>query len=1259
MISVLIALLFTVGCQDELVSVPPDEVTPFPTTLEVEPSSVTLAPNDTAQVSAEPVDASGNVVPDQQVNWTSEDTSVAIVISDGTVVGIGAGSTQVVAYTEAGSDSLAAWANVTVTQGDSTGTIADPAPTTGTIAVSAATSGSDQDPDGYSISLGGVGGQSITPNGTVSFPALEAGDYAVELTGVQANCSVEGDNPRTVSVAEGDTASTAFSTNCEAITDPSAIEVSTETTGDDADASGYTVTVDGDLSEPIDPNGTVSFPALEAGDYAVELTGVQANCSVEGDNPRTVSVAEGDTASTAFSISCQAIASESATIEVSAVTSGEGQDNDGYTITVDGDLSEPIDPNGTVSFPALEAGQHTIDLSGIAGNCSVSGQNPRTLSVDAGSTASTTFSVSCEDTSEPTTESASVNGAGTQLTIVFSEPVSRGNQYDDDQWSLTQDGTDVSITYVSGDGTDTWTFNLASAAFQGATLLLDQSAGDFDVVDAAGNDLSAFDDFEVANNSTQPGAGDLNVTASTTGSAPDADGYTVTVDGAGSRSISPNGTAAFPDLDAGDYTVELTGVANNCSVDGANPRTVSVDPGNNASATFSVRCNAAVPTLESATINSAGSQITLAFDQAVTLGPNHSDSDFPNLHNTPDTNPTFTYSEGDGTAALTFTLSEIVKAGVEPILDYNQPGNGIEAASGGGDLSTFDDFAVTNNSTQRGTQTGDLEVSAATSGSDQDADGYTVTVDGAGSRSISPNGTAAFPDLDAGDYTVELTGVANNCSVDGANPRTVSVDPGNNASATFSVRCEAASTSRETTLWETEEWEMNNPSYRGNPFDVIATVTFNHQGSSKSRTTHMYYDGNNRWQFRFTGTRTGTWTYTTSSADSDLDGHSGTISVLHNPDPEARGFVTQSSEDPKKWAWQKAGGDEDVFVPQLVMWRSDDDITANASIINADIQTFIKEHGFNGFHVPVMIPSVWFNEGNPKISTFEKLETVISMLHDEGALVYLWIWGDAQRGWAPPGGWGSTVDKRLQRYIAARLGPLPGWAAGYGFDLWEWVNRDQIEQWHRNLHDNFGWPHMLGARGSRNQLDQWSGVLDFSSYEFHQPDYNDFVRKIDQRPGKPTGSMNRFRIGRYYTPEKTRRGLYYSTMVGGVANIWGNLENGGSYQLGSAPYPNRHQIKTYSTFFFERERFRVDMQRNNAITNGYALESSSRRHYIFYKESTSSIQVDLSGMSGSQTVIAVDTKGSYQERNLGSLNPGNHTIQLPHSSDWVIAIGDF
>ena len=71
---------------------------------------------------------------------------------------------------------------------------------------------------------------------------------------------------------------------------------------------------------------------------------------------------------------------------------------------------------------------------------------------------------------------------------------------------------------------------------------------------------------------------------------------------------------------------------------------------------------------------------------------------------------------------------------------------------------------------------GDLEVTVATTGQDLDLDGYRVTVDGVlPGEAVAIDGSVLFTALPDGDRTVELTGVRDNCTVSGDNPRAVAV----------------------------------------------------------------------------------------------------------------------------------------------------------------------------------------------------------------------------------------------------------------------------------------------------------------------------------------------------------------------------------------------------------------------------------------------------------------------------------------------------
>ena len=263
--------------------------------------------------------------------------------------------------------------------------------------------------------------------------------------------------------------------------------------------------------------------------------------------------------------------------------------------------------------------------------------------------------------------------------------------------------------------------------------------------------------------------------------------------------------------------------------------------------------------------------------------------------------------------------------------------------------------------------------------------------------------------------------------------------------------------------------------------------------------------------------------------------------------------------------------------------------------------------------------------------------------------------------------WGinGPEDKRLQRYIAARLGPIPGWTMSYGFDLWEWAEEDDLREWHGYMHEQMGWSHLLGGRAHKNKLTQIYEGLDYASYEQHRPDYEIYVDTIEARPNKPSFSEDRFRIRdesapyayKNYTMEMTRRGLWHSTMAGGVANIWGNLTGGGTHSDGSAPYPKPEWIKTYAQFF--EWRFFADMTRCHEMSDALCLKRPLNSHFLFYKEDTSSIDMDLSEMREPQRVVALDAKRPYAEIDLGRFQPAKQSWSAPCPSDWAIAVGDF
>src|SRR5204863_9244590 len=118
------------------------------------------------------------------------------------------------------------------------------------------------DPDGYTVTLDGATSRAIGDNETTTFSGLTPGSHTVVLSGVAANCSVSGGTSRTVSVTAGGTASTSYAVNC-APTGPTtgSLSVTTATSGasGDVDPDGYTITIDGSLSQPIGTNTSATF----------------------------------------------------------------------------------------------------------------------------------------------------------------------------------------------------------------------------------------------------------------------------------------------------------------------------------------------------------------------------------------------------------------------------------------------------------------------------------------------------------------------------------------------------------------------------------------------------------------------------------------------------------------------------------------------------------------------------------------------------------------------------------------------------------------------------------------------------------------------------------------------------------------------------------------------------------------------------------------------------------------------------------------
>src|SRR5437867_2687697 len=522
------------------------------------------------------------------------------------------------------------------------------------------------------------------------------------------------------------------------------LTVTASTSGSSLDPDGYTVTVDGGSPRAIGINASTTYTGLTAGTHTVAISGVASNCTVSGGTSQTATVPSGGTATTTFTVSCSA---GTGALTVTASTSGSSLDPDGYTVTVDGGSPQALAINGSVSYTSLTASSHTVAISGVAANCTVSGGASQTVTVPSGGTATATFTVSCSATTGDLTVTASTTGSS----------------LDPDGYAVTVDGGSAQTLAINGSVSyPSLTAGSHTVAISGvaANCTVTGSSSRTVNVPSGGTATTTF----TVTCSTPPG--NLTATTSTSGSNVDPDGYTVAVDGGPGQAISINGSITFTGLAAGSHDVGLGAVAANCTVSGGTTQSVSVPSGGTATAAFSVSCAATTGDL-TVTTNTSGSNLdpdgyTVTVDggspQAIGI------------------NASVTYTSlaaGNHTVAISGVAANCSVSG--------GTSHTVSVPSGSTATTTFTITCTT--------PPGNLTVSASTSGSSLDPDGYTVTVDGGSPQALAINGSVSYTNLTAGNHTVAISGVAANCAVSGGTSQTVSAPSGGTATTTFTVTC--------------------------------------------------------------------------------------------------------------------------------------------------------------------------------------------------------------------------------------------------------------------------------------------------------------------------------------------------------------------------------------------------------------------------------------------------------------------------------------
>jgi Tol biopolymer transport system component len=187
---------------------------------------------------------------------------------------------------------------------------------------------------------------------------------------------------------------TSFACNGEDLSGPTSgtLEITTMTTGAEPDPDGYTVQFDSEQPRAIGASATLESTDVTPGNHTVLLTGLAPNCVADGENPKAVRIVAGETIAVPFQVSCTA---STGSLTITTSTTGTEPDPDGYRVALDRGSSVPVQSTGDVTLENLAPGTRSVELVGLASNCSVDGANPRTIAVTVGQRANLDFAVSC------------------------------------------------------------------------------------------------------------------------------------------------------------------------------------------------------------------------------------------------------------------------------------------------------------------------------------------------------------------------------------------------------------------------------------------------------------------------------------------------------------------------------------------------------------------------------------------------------------------------------------------------------------------------------------------------------------------------------------------------------------------------------------------------------------------------------------------------------------------------------------------------
>lgn len=280
--------------------------------------------------------------------------------------------------------------------------------------------------------------------------------------------------------------------------------------------------------------------------------------------------------------------------------------------------------------------------------------------------------------------------------------------------------------------------------------------------------------------------------------------------------------------------------------------------------------------------------------------------------------------------------------------------------------------------------------------------------------------------------------------------------------------------------------EAPNAATGAAKWDVEGSCVWTHENGTIQRTSLLWYSGSgDSYVYRFGGALPGRWTGTTHSPVVALNGLKLMVTVTPSGNPKRSGWSGQRPEEPRAWEHQQ--GPEGRLIkctPILVMMPGVQHWFNDLSKMRAFVDEFHDKHGFNGGHLST-IGRAWFEADSngplgtapavPDVRTFAALEAAASAWSERGGWLHIWMWGKGRSGDFShlSGGYKGVQSRRINRYLCARLAPVPGWSLGIGWDVEFWADRARLKWWLDDLIPQLGaWHHWIGLRYSDSNIGQ-------------------------------------------------------------------------------------------------------------------------------------------------------------------------------------------